>query len=102
MAGQEIIVGMSFSPHHLLADEIAARIQAGHHAPGTPLPSPADLEQAGHSREAVRQALRWLVEQGWVQIGTYGGYVVADDQAGEINWDEMNRQVEAHLRRLRG
>ncbi|MDP9830444.1 GntR family transcriptional regulator [Kineosporia succinea] len=61
-----------------LADQIAARIQAGRYRPGQRLPGPGDLEQAGHSGPAVREALRCLVEQGWAELGPDGGYVVTE------------------------
>ncbi|MCD5354255.1 GntR family transcriptional regulator [Kineosporia mesophila] len=90
---------MPLSPYRLLADRIAARILAGQYPPGARLPRPIDLEQEGHPIETIREALRWLVEYGWAEIGPGGGYYVTDNgMANGIDWDTLQASVEAHLR----
>ncbi|WP_285595314.1 winged helix-turn-helix domain-containing protein [Kineosporia sp. NBRC 101731] len=91
---------MPLSPYRSLADRIAARILAGQYPPGQRLPRPGDLEQEGHPPETVREALRWLVEQGWAEIGPHGGYFVTDNgPSSGLDWDTLQAGVEAHLRR---
>ena len=67
---------MPLSSYLLIADKIAARIQAGHYPPGTRLPSQLDLAEEGHPPGAVRDALRLLLQHGWAEIRPGGGYFV--------------------------
>ena len=66
------------SVYRTIADEIAARIISGHYGPGTLLPSPGDLEHQGYPLGAARDALRWLVRQGWAEIRPGPGYHVPE------------------------
>lgn len=92
---------MPLSTYRQIAAEIAARIQAGHYAPGDPLPEPRTSEQAGHPSGAVRDALRLLQRHGWIEVGTDSAYHVtqnspADDQV----WDRLQQSVDELLNGL--
>ena len=69
---------MPISPYRAIADEITAQIRSGHYAPGTLLPSPGDLELQGHRLGVARDALRWLVRQGWAEVRPGTGYHVTE------------------------
>ncbi|GAB6898871.1 GntR family transcriptional regulator [Kineosporia succinea] len=88
------------SQYRIIADEIAARIQSGHHAPGTLLPSPGDLEHLGHRLGDARDALRWLVRHGWAEIRPGTGYHVTE-QPPQDEWEQFTRHVDGYLDGLR-
>lgn len=92
---------MPLSSYLMIADKIAARIQAGHYPLGTHLPSPYDFAAEGHPVGAVRDALRLLVKHGWIEIGPHGGYCVTEvAPEDEAAWDEVRRRVDALSSRL--
>ncbi|MBT0768783.1 GntR family transcriptional regulator [Kineosporia sp. J2-2] len=93
---------MPISPYRHIADEIVARIVAGHHRPGTLLPSPGDLEHQGYPIGAARDALRWLVRHGWAEARPGTGYHVTDDPpVAELDWAAMELLAEEHVQRYR-
>ncbi|HEY7274334.1 MAG TPA: GntR family transcriptional regulator [Trebonia sp.] len=77
----------AFSPKHgpvpryrQLAEWIAAAVKSGDLAPGTPLPSEAQLaDYAGVSVDTVRQALSVLREQGVIVTSQGIGSFVAEE-----------------------
>ncbi|GAB3248257.1 GntR family transcriptional regulator [Kineosporia babensis] len=92
---------MPVSLHLLLADHLAARIQAGHYPPGAPLPSLPDLEHEGYPIRTARDALRRLVREGWAEQLADGGFVVAGE-APDTDWDQVYQQVETLLQAWHG
>jgi DNA-binding GntR family transcriptional regulator len=85
------------SSYLLIADKIAARIQAGHYPRGTRLPSPYELSQEGHPVGAVRDALRLLARHGWAEVGPDGAsyYVAEQYPSDEAAWNEVRRRADA-------
>lgn len=85
---------MPVSIHLLLADHLAARIQAGHYPPGTCLPSAHDLEHEGYPVRSARDALRRLAREGWVELQEDGSYLVTGETQ-DVDWALVNEQVES-------
>ncbi len=73
---------MPISLYRQIADELAAQIQAGRFPPGALLPSPGDLEHQGHQIGAARDALRWLVREGWAEVRPGTGFHVTEYRDG--------------------
>ena len=63
---------------HQLADRIAVEIRSGQRAPGSRLPSFADLAQDGLSQATVSRAYRHLASQGLAMAVHGAGTFVAD------------------------
>ncbi len=87
---------MPVSLHLLLADHLAARIQAGHYPAGSALPTPHDLEHEGYPVRTARDALRRLVREGWAEQRADGSFWVASDEQ-DGDWPVVNQQVETLL-----
>jgi DNA-binding GntR family transcriptional regulator len=64
------------SSYRQIADDLVARIELGQYPPGALLPSPGELAQQGYHAGAARDALRWLVRQGWAEPRPGTGYHV--------------------------
>jgi DNA-binding GntR family transcriptional regulator len=63
--------------HRQVREAIAGQITSGELAPGDRLPSERDLqERFGCARSVIRQALAWLVRDGWVMPAYPRGYYV--------------------------
>jgi GntR family transcriptional regulator len=63
--------------HRQVREAIANQITSGELVPGARLPSERDLqEQFGYARSVIRQALAWLVRDGWVMPAYPRGYYV--------------------------
>ncbi|MFD3562157.1 GntR family transcriptional regulator [Streptomyces sp. NPDC058686] len=71
------------APYMRVRDALAADIASGAYAPGSPLPSEAELcERFGVARETARRAVRVLRERGLVRTEWGRGSFVAE-RAGE-------------------
>lgn len=70
------------SAYRQIADEIVQHIESGQYPPGAMLPSPGDLASRGYQLGAARDALRWLVRQGWAELRVGTGYHVVQQLPG--------------------
>jgi DNA-binding FadR family transcriptional regulator len=71
----------------MLASDIRRMILVRHLAPGTPLPSEAEIiQQRGQSRATVREALRLLEAEGLIEVrrGPGGGVVVGTPKPAHV------------------
>ncbi len=76
----------NISSYAQIANQIRAAILIGNHSPGSRLPAEGELvKQSGCSRITVRQALKVLEDEGWIERKQGIGTFVCDRLSQELS-----------------